>query len=121
MKWLALLKEYWQVWLIVVALATTITAYVGLPGQMKTLEAAQKEQEKRIIHVEKFTERLDGYLEGQQQMLQQQQRLNERLATQTASPPPTWRWMEQDADGEWCCTESVYEDCWTQQHWERCN
>lgn len=74
----------------------------------------------------KVDEKFERYLEKQDAVAEA---LNKYVANQqqTANAPlrPTWRWQEHDQDGDWCCHEAVYEQCWLKQHdghngWRRC-
>ena len=77
MPWLTKLKDYWWVAVAFLGLSTWIATFRSLPVRVDKVEAGQAQQEDRLVDVEKFTERLDGYLQGQAQ-------LNERLAVQPA-------------------------------------
>ena len=129
--WLSLLKDYWWLAGVGIACAATITAYVGLPKRVETVEAGQAKQAEKVGELKEWAARTQGYIDGQQQVIANQQRLNDRLATQQQTPNAPlapvsthelsddgevkeMRWTDEDGK-KWhmCCTGS---DCWP---WDR--
>ena len=114
-------KEYWPLWGIVVAVATALTTYLGLPKRVEQVEAGQQTLE----------ETFSGYLQAQQEALAEQRgyqkALNERVLEQPGPtqairierdrPPVLW-W--QDAEGDWWCCSPRF-DCDLAESWWRCD
>lgn len=77
-----------------------IDAYIADQEKQRTFDRALRERE----------------LEYQRQLIE----LQRQQAPNTASQP-TWRWQEEDQDGQcWRCDEPDYDDCFTEQRWEKC-
>ena len=56
------IKAYWPMWGIVVAVATALTTYIGLPKRVEQVEAGQQTLE----------ETFNGYLQAQKDALAEQ-------------------------------------------------
>ena len=109
------LKDWW--WLATLVVGATVFV-ATLPKRLNTIEAGQAVQKEKVSDLEVWAARTQGYVDGQQQMVKQQQQLNERLANQDA--PPLRVWSERDGDGAfWTCEAQDYEGCWSLDLWRR--
>ena len=133
------LKDYWPLWGIVVAVATALTTYVGLPKRVQHIEAGQATLE------ETFQEYLQEQKEAVAEQRGYQKALNETIKQQQAQPPSAPRpsnrtlppspsrasqeWVEQDAEGTcWSCWAETKDACWLDDptteaednFWRRC-
>ena len=107
------LKDYWPLWGIVVAVATALTTYLGLPKRVEQVEAGQATLE----------DTFEKYLHSQEEALAEQRgyqrALNQQIMRQPSVQPEPWR--ETDRNGEWCCTAPTYDECWQPvNQWIRC-
>ena len=117
-------KDYWPVWGIVVAVATALTTYIGLPKRVEQVEAGQQTLE----------ETFNGYLQAQKDALSEQRgyqkALNERVLQQQApvpavrlpEPEPILREFEEGV-GYWCCKVAAEwrQWCFDYDQWYRCD
>lgn len=126
-------KDYWPLWGIVIAVATALTTYIGLPKRVEKVEAGQMTME----------ETFQDYLQEQQEALAEQRgyqkALNERVMQQQApanAPAPSRQAQRreksvgfreyEDGVGFWCCDLDEREDCWDEDEdgytaWVRCD
>ena len=118
-------KDYWPLWGIVVAVATALTTYLGLPKRVEKVEAGQATLE----------DSLSQYLQAQKEALAEQRgyqkALNEKVMQQQApneaAPPLASRtglreWDDADQTF-WCCdvsSEEWRQWCFDFQQWRRC-
>lgn len=106
------LKDYWPLWGIVVAVATALTTYIGLP---KKVDAVEKKQET-------LQETFQQYLHEQQLAVAEQRgyqkALNEAVQQQQApnQAAPTTVWIEPElVDGFQVCTDGMDRWWWDRQ------
>ena len=113
--WVSLLKDYWWLAGVIIALGSTISLWAAMPKRLEKVEVKNEKQDADIVDLKGVAKSIEGYTKAMQQMQQ---------APSRPRAPETLR-EHEDGVGYWCCDHATREACWEpdtngRNSWTRC-
>jgi len=107
--WFPLLKDYWWVAGVVIALASTVSLWAAMPKRLDRVEDTNERQDADLVDLKLVAAKIDGYTEALTKLQQRTLKDDMEKTEDDVVPVEVWEdpddkdlWQFLDEDGRWC-------------------